>query len=95
MEAMLCRKPTPDEKKRRQNQAKVSIFNYWKNYTNLKAYICSAGEEIYKDWYEWSADEIRTYVGLYAFDGVSPIIITEMKFERQIIDPVNGNDLVN
>ena len=31
MEAMICRKPTPDEKKRRRNQAKVLIFNNRKN----------------------------------------------------------------
>ena len=95
MESMLCRKATPDEKKRRQNQAKVSISNDWKNYTNLKAYICGAGEDIYKYWYELSADKIRMHVGLYDFDGVSPSPITEIKFERQIIDTVNGNDLVN
>ena len=35
------------------------------------------------------------HVGLYDFDGVSPSPITEMKFERQSIDPVNGNDLLN
>ena len=35
------------------------------------------------------------HVGLYAFGGVSPSPRTEMKFERQSIDPVNGNDLVN
>ena len=72
MEAMLCRKPTPDEKKIRRNQAKVSMFNDWKNYTNLKASLCGAGEDIYKYWYEFSADKIRMHVGLYAFDGVSP-----------------------
>ena len=35
------------------------------------------------------------HVGLYAFYGVSPIPRTDIKFERQSIDPVNGNDLVN
>ena len=95
MEAMLCSKPTPDKKKRRQNQVKVSIFNCWKNYTNLKASLCGAGEDIYKYWYEFSADKIRMHVGLYAFYGVSTSPRTEMNFERQSIDPVNGNDLAN
>ena len=72
MEAILCRKPTPDEKKRRQNQEKVSIFNDCKNHTNLKASLCGAGKDIYKYWYELSSDEIQVHVVFYAFDGVSP-----------------------
>ena len=92
---MLCRKPTPDEKKRRNNQAKVSIFNDWKNYTNFKAYLCGADEDIYKDWYELSADKIRMHVGLDAFDGVLPSPRKEINFERRSIDTVNGNDLAN
>ena len=39
MEAILCRKSTPDENKRWRNQAKVSILNY----TNLKVSLCGAG----------------------------------------------------
>ena len=35
------------------------------------------------------------HVGLYAFGGLSTSPRTEMKFERQSIDPINGNDLVN
>ena len=62
---------------------------------DLKAFLCDVGEDIYKDWYKLSADKIRMSAGLYAFDGVSPSPRTEMKFKRQIIDPVNGNDLVN
>ena len=52
MKSTLCRKPTPDENKRRRNQAKVSIFNDWKNCTNLKSSLYGAGEDIYKYWYE-------------------------------------------
>ena len=35
------------------------------------------------------------HVGLYAFYGVSLIPRTEINFERQSIDPVNGNYLLN
>ena len=56
MEEIICRKPTPDEKKNWRIQEKVLIFNDWKNYTNLKEYLCGAGEDIYKDWYELSAN---------------------------------------
>ena len=80
MEAMLCRKPTPDEKKIWRNQEKFSIFSDQKNNTNLKASIYVAGEYIYKDWYKLSADKMRMHVGLYAFDGLSPSPRTEMKF---------------
>ena len=72
MEAMICRKPTPYKKKIRRNQEKVSIFNYCKNYPNLKAFLCDVGEDIYKDWYKLSAGKIQMNAGLYAFDGVSP-----------------------
>ena len=95
MEAMLCRKHIPYEKKRRQNQEKVSIFNDCKNHTNLKASLCGASKDIYKYWYGLSADEIRMHVSLYDFDGLSPNPRTKMNFEIQSIDPVNSNDLVN
>ena len=94
-EAMMCRKPTPDEKKRRRNQEKVSIFNDRKKYSNLKASLWGAGKDIYKDWYEFSVDEIHMHVGLYNFYEVSQSTRTEIKFEIQSIDSVNSNDWVN
>ena len=73
----------------------MSLFTDWKNYTNLKASLCGAGHDIYKDWYEFSVEEMRMHIGLYVLDGISPSPRVEMKFETQNNDPVNGNDLVN
>ena len=95
MEVILSRDGTPEEKRRRRHQKRVSLFTDWKNYTNLKASLCGAGHDIYKDWYEFSVEEMRMHIGLYVLDGISPSPRVEMKFDTQNNDPVNGNDLVN
>ena len=95
MEVLLSRDGTPEEKRRRRHMKRVSLFTDWKNYTNLKASLCGAGQDIYKDWYEFTVEEMRMRIGLYVLDGISPSPRVEMKFETQSNNPVNGNDLVN
>ena len=95
MEAILSRDDTSEEKRRRQHINRVSLFIDWKNYTNLKASLCGADQDIYRDWYEFSVEELRMHIGLYVLGGISPSPRIEMEFETQSNDPVNGNDLVN
>jgi hypothetical protein len=61
---------------------KVSVFNDWKNCINLKVSIYSAGKDMYRDWYELSADEIWMHVGLYILNRLLPSLRTEMKLKR-------------
>ena len=48
---------------------------------------------MYKSWTPFSTKEIKQFVGLYVLDGISPSPRFEMKFNTQLEDPANGNDL--
>ena len=90
---MLSRKQHSYERKKNKKRERVSIFSDWKNYTNLKADLCHAGHKMYKSWIPFSTKEIKQFVGLYVLDGISPSPRFEMKFNTQLEDPANGNDL--
>ena len=66
------------------------------SWTNLRALIdnASLGGK-YKDFTNFTLDEIMRHVGLYLLQGLSPSPQIEMKFTPQHEDPVNGNDFVH
>lgn len=67
-------------------------------YTNLKATLANAGPEgtCYKDFTRpFTPKEIRQYLGLYIWNGLSPSPRVEMKFKSQSDDPVQGCDFIN
>ena len=66
-------------------------------YSNLKAQLSNAGAggTNYKDFKAFTCKEIRQFLGLYIFNGLSPSPRMEMKFKSQQHDPVQGNDFIN
>ena len=66
------------------------------SWTNTKAVLANAGENgtTYPDFVPFDVDELRSHVGLYVLQGLSPSPRIEYKFKRQCDDPVNGNDYV-
>jgi hypothetical protein len=72
----------------------VSLFTTW---TNRKAILTNAGPG--GDWYHefrpFTVKEIRQFLGLKIFHGLSPSPRVEWKFKTQRDDPVNGNDYVS
>jgi len=65
-------------------------------YSNLKAQLSNAGNggTNYKDFKPFTCKEIRQFLGLYIFNGLSPSPRMEMKFKPQQYDPVQGNDFI-
>jgi len=66
------------------------------SWTNLRALIdnASLGGK-YKDFTQFTLEELMRHVGLYLLQGLSPSPQIEMKFTSQHEDPVNGNDFVH
>jgi len=65
--------------------------------SNLKAQLSNAGAggTNYKDFRPFACKELRPFLGLYIFNGLSPSPRMEMKFKPQQHDPVQGNDFIN
>ena len=66
------------------------------SWANTKAIIANAGPDgvTYRDFFPFDVEELRSHVGIYVLQGLSPSPRVEYKFHRQIYDPVNGNDYV-
>ena len=64
-------------------------------WSNTKAILSNAGTGggSYKDFRQFTMNEVRAHLGLYALHGLSPSPQIEMKFRSQEEDPVNGSDL--
>jgi Transposase IS4 len=68
--------------------------NNWCKYTNTKAQVVGAGtKKLYPGFVDFNPQEIEQHIGLYILHGLTPSPHVEMKFNRQDVDPVNGNDL--
>ena len=66
------------------------------SWTNMRAWVdnASLGGK-YKDFTNFTLDELMKHIGLYLFQGLSPSPQVEMKFHSQSDDPVNGNDFIH
>ena len=64
-------------------------------WTNAKAMLACAGDKgaSYSNFQYFSIDEIRSHLGLYLLQGVSPSPQVEQKFKNSEEDPVNGSEL--
>ncbi|MGL5935534.1 MAG: hypothetical protein ACRCZI_07915, partial [Cetobacterium sp.] len=62
-------------------------------YSNLKAQLANAGPggSCYKDWTPFNVKEIRQFLGLYIWNGISPSPRIDMKLKSPFEDPVHGN----
>ena len=71
-------------------------FRQLKDWTNTKASLADAGKEgtCYRDFKDFSTNEIRQHLGLYVLQGLCPSPRVEMKFHSQQDDKVHGNDFV-
>jgi hypothetical protein len=71
----------------------VSLFTTW---SNRKAILTNAGPggEWYREWRPFTMKDVRQFLGLKIFHGLSPSPRIEWKFKSQRDDPVNGNDFV-
>ena len=72
----------------------TTLFNYWKNFTNIKASLDHVGQYIYKDWTSFTVDYIRKQVDLYAIYGIVPSTSMEMKLKIHNEDQINGSNLL-
>jgi len=72
----------------------VVTLNDWATYTNAKAAKANAGQPggMYPDWTPFSPVEIKQFIGLYIFNGISPSPQISMKFKPHHEDYVHGND---
>ena len=71
-------------------------FRQLKDWTNLKASLADAGKDglCYRDFKDFSINEICQGFGLYVFQGLCPSPRVELKFRFQQQDKVHGNDFV-
>jgi hypothetical protein len=71
----------------------VSLFTTW---TNRKAILTNAGPggDWYPEWSPFTVKDIRQFLGLKIFHGLSPSPRVEWKFKSQREDSVNGNDFI-
>jgi hypothetical protein len=71
----------------------VSLFTSW---SNRKAILTNAGPggEWYREWRPFTMKDVRQFLGLKIFHGLSPSPRVEWKFKTQRDDPVNGNDFI-
>ena len=51
------------------------------------------GGTIYKDFVDFTVEELMQHLGLYVLNGISPCPQVEMKFKSASVDPTNGSDL--
>ena len=66
------------------------------SWTNTKARMLNAGlGGKYNDYVDFTLDELMQHTALYLVQGLSPSPQVAMKFESQVDDPINGNDLVH
>ena len=79
---------------RHQQQPSFVLFTKW---TNMKAMLAGAGSGgvLYPTWQPFAVEEIRSHLGLYILNGLSPSPRVEYKFRPQSVDEVHGNDFVS
>jgi Transposase IS4 len=65
-------------------------------YTNLKAQLANAGPggSCYLDWTPFNVKEIRQFLGVYIWNGISPSPRIDMKLNSPFEDPVQGNQFL-
>ena len=68
----------------------------WTTWSNAKALLANAGQPggLYPEFKPFKVKEVKKFLALFMFQGLSPSPRVEMKFSTQGEDPVNGNDLV-
>ena len=64
-------------------------------WTNTKAIMNGAGDQVYRDFKPFTIEEIRRHMGIYLLQGIAPSPRVELKFASQSNDPIHGNDFVN
>ena len=74
-----------------------SLLDTWSIYTNTKAMRANAGRggKFYLDFKDCTCSEFKKRLGFYILHGILPSPRTEMKFNNQKADCVNGNDFVH
>ncbi len=84
----------PEKRKPSDPRSTVCLAD-WTTYTNTKALLLNAGQPgyLYPEWIPFSVSEVKKFIGLYIFQGLSPSPQLKMKFKPQSIDPINGSDL--
>jgi hypothetical protein len=84
----------PEKRKASDPRSMVSVAD-WTTYSNTKALLLNAGQPgyLYPDWKPFSVSEVKKFIGLYIFQGLSPSPQLKMKFKLQSVDPINGSDL--
>ena len=84
----------PQKRTRRTHPSAVTIHDLT-SWTNTKAMKMNAGVGggIYKNFVNFSTEEITSHLGLYLLQSISPSPQIEMKFKSTKEDPVNGSDL--
>jgi len=82
------------EKKKSHHPPNVATMEQWTMYTNLKAMLAEAGTAIYKGFEPFKTEDTKKFIGLLMLHGLAPSPRISFKFQDQITDPVNGNDLV-
>jgi hypothetical protein len=67
----------------------------WTTCNNTKALLLNAGQQgyLYPDWTPFSVSEVKKFIGIYIFQGLSLSPQLRIKFKPQSIDLINGNDL--
>jgi len=84
----------PMRKKRHNINAKYTVEDLT-TWTNLKSLLSNAGSGggAYPRFKPFSITDLTRHLGMYTLNGISPTPQVELKFGRQLEDPVNGNDM--
>ena len=64
-------------------------------WTNTKAIMNGAGDQMYRDLKPFTCEEIRRHLGIYILQGIVPSPRVELKFASQSYDPIYGNDFAH
>ena len=66
---------------------------YW---TNINAKLSGAdpGGNIYTDYHPFTNKELRQHIGIYIFNGLTPSLRVEQKFNPQRIDKLHRNNFI-
>jgi Transposase IS4 len=66
-------------------------------FTNLKASLANAGNtgNCYPEWTPFSVKEVRQFLGVQIWHGLSPSPRVEMKFKSSFEEPVQGNNFLH
>jgi hypothetical protein len=85
------------DKKKAGDPRHVVTISDWTSYSNMKAMQCNAGMPggIYPEFSPFSPQEIKSFLGLYVLQGLTPLPQIKMKFRMQVDDPVCGSDVCN